>query len=325
MSNVTRRGLLGAAAATGALVLARPALAAWPEQPIRIVVPWNAGGLADLLIRIMAAPMSAQLGQPVVIENRPGANGAVGTQAVARSPADGYTLILANAETHAINPLIYPKLAYNPARDFVPVSLFARGPFALITRPGFGANTFQEWLAKVKAAPGKVTFASWGIGSTPHLAMEGLCAKAGLEMLHVPFTGAAPASTAIIAGQVDCMFLNAGPAEAAARDGRPKLLALGGSERLALLPNVPSMTEVGVPLEAANWFGLLGPAGMPAPAAQRIAAVVAEVLKAPAIQDAFRTQAAVPVPTPLTEFGAFIAEDAARWAPVVKALDIRLD
>ncbi|WP_159992820.1 tripartite tricarboxylate transporter substrate binding protein [Roseomonas sp. 18066] len=322
MPVITRRALLGAAAA---LPLARPALAAWPDQPIRVIVPWNAGGLADIVIRALSGPISGPLGQPVVIENRPGANGAVGTQAVARANPDGHTLILANAETHAINPLIYPKLTYNPVTDFTPVTLFARGPFALIIRPGLGVEDFAGFIAKVRAEPGKLTFASWGIGSTPHLAMEGLLKQNNLQMLHVPFTGAAPASTAIVGGQVDAMFLNAGPAEAVSRDGKVKILALGASERLSTLPNTPTLAELGQPIEAGNWFGLLGPARMQPAIAERIATVIGEQLKAPAMREIFRTQAAVPTTTTPDEMRKFIADDTARWSSVVKDLNIRLD
>ncbi|SHJ20830.1 Tripartite-type tricarboxylate transporter, receptor component TctC [Roseomonas rosea] len=322
MDQITRRGFLGAAAT---LPLAAPALAAFPDQPIRVIVPWNAGGLADVVMRAIAAAMAGPLGQPVIIENRPGANGAVGTQVVARSAPDGHTLILANAETHAINPLIYPRLAYNPATDFTPVTLFARGPFVLLTRPSFGVDNLQGFLAKARAEPGRITFASWGIGSTSHLAMESLIKQAGLQMLHVPFTGAAPASTALVAGQVDVMFLNAGPAEAVARDGKVRILGVGAAQRIPLLPETPTMAELGMPVSAGNWFGLLGPARLPMPVAERIAAVVAEVLNQPAVQAIFRAQAALPVSTKPEEMRAFIAEDRMGWANVVRDLNIQLE
>jgi tripartite-type tricarboxylate transporter receptor subunit TctC len=321
-SRLTRRGLLGAAALAP---LCRPALAAFPDQPLRVIVPWNAGGLADVVIRALGPAMSRPLGQTVVVENRPGANGAVGTQAVSRAPSDGHTLILANAETHAINPLIYPRLPYDPVADFTPVTVFARGPFVLITRPEFGAETLEAFLARVRAAPGRITYASWGIGSTSHLAMEGLIKQARLEMLHVPFTGAAPASTALMSGQVDVMFLNAGPAEAIARDGKARILGVGADGRIPLLPNVPTMAELGTPIEAGNWFGLLGPARMPAAAASRIAEVTAEGLKSPAVQEVFRVQAALSVTSTPEEMRAFIAADRARWASVVRDLNIRLE
>lgn len=322
MPRPTRRCLLGAAAL---LPLARPALAAFPAQPIRVIVPWNAGGLADVVIRALGPAMARPLGQSVVVENRPGANGAVGTQAVARAPADGHTLILANAETHAINPLIYPRLPYDPVADFTPVTVFARGPFVLITRPDFGAETVDAFLAKARAEPGGITYASWGIGSTSHLAMELLIRQARLDMLHVPFTGAAPASTALLGGQVDVMFLNAGPAEAIARDGKARILGVGADSRIPLLPDTPTLAELGMPIDAGNWFGLLGPARMPTAIADRIAEVTAEGLKSPDVLEVFRVQAALPVIGTPEEMRAFIATDRERWASVVRDLDIRLE
>ena len=321
-AHVTRRALLGAGAL---LPLATPALAAFPDQPIRVIVPWNAGGLADVVMRSLGPAMGAPLGQPIIIENRPGANGAVGTQAVARAAADGHTLILANAETHSINPLIYPRLPYNPVADFTPVTVFASGPFVLITRPNLGVNSLAEFLARVRAQPGRTTYASWGVGSTSHLAMERLIKQARLEMLHVPFTGAAPASTALLGGQVDAMFLNAGPAEAIAKDGQAKILGVGASQRIALLPNVPTMAELGTPVDAANWFGLLGPKNMPAPVAARLATSAAEGLRSPAVQEVFRVQAALPVTMTPEEMRAFLASDRERWGSVVQDLNIRLE
>ncbi|SDB74606.1 Bug family tripartite tricarboxylate transporter substrate binding protein [Belnapia rosea] len=252
----TRRGMLGIAASA---TLATPALAAYPTQPIRVVVPWNPGGPADIVIRALAPAMAPALGQPVVIENRAGANGAVGTQAVARASPDGHTLILANAETHTINPLIYPRLPYDAVADFQPISLIVHAPCVLLVRPEFGMNNVEEFVAKVRGQPGRFTYATWGIGSTWHLAMEALSRQAKLQMLHVPFTGGAPASTALVSGQVDAAFLNAGPAEALARDGKLKILAVGGPQRLPLLPDVPTLTERSLPVNAATWFGLLGP------------------------------------------------------------------
>ncbi len=321
-SPITRRALLGAGVT---LPLASPALAAFPDQPIRVIVPWNAGGLADVVMRALAPAMAGPLGQPVVIENRPGANGAVGTQLVARAAADGHTLILANAETHAINPLVYPRLAYDAVADFTPVTVFAQGPFVLITRPNLGVDSLEAFLALARSRAGGLSFASWGIGSTSHLAMERLMRQTRIEMLHVPFTGAAPAATAILGGQVDVMFLNAGPAEAVARDGRAKILGLGARERIALLPQVPTLAELGTPVDAANWFGLLGPARMPAEVAARLAQVASAGLAAPAVREVFRIQAAVPVTSTPEEMRAFIAADRERWAVLVRELNIRLD
>ncbi len=322
MHHLDRRALLGAAAA---LPFASPALAAFPEQPVRITVPWNAGGLADLSIRVLAPAMGASLGQPVVIENRAGANGAVGTQAVARAAPDGHALILANAETHAINPLIYPRLPYDAVRDFAPVTVFARAPFVLVRRPGLAADSLEALVALARAAPGRITYASWGIGSTAHLAMELLARSAGVQMLHVPFTGSAPAGTALLGGQVDVMFITAGAGEAAARDGRVKILAVGSPARIPLLPDVPTLAELGQPIEAGNWYGLLGPARMPDAAAARIAQVTAEALRVPANEERYRALATLPMATGPEETRGFIAADRARWEPLVRALDIRIE
>lgn len=209
--------------------------------------------------------------------------------------------------------------------DFTPVTVFARGPFVLITRPGLGVDTLDAFLALARSRRGALTYASWGIGSTSHLAMERLIKQTRIEMLHVPFTGAAPASTAIVAGQVDVMFLNAGPAEAVARDGRASILGMGASERIPLLPNLPTMAELGTPVDAANWFGLLGPAHMPAEVAARLSQVAGQALAMPAVQQIFRVQAAVPVTTTPEEMRAFIASDRERWAVLVRELNIRLE
>ncbi|MBL6082036.1 tripartite tricarboxylate transporter substrate binding protein [Belnapia sp. T18] len=318
----TRRGMLGIAAS---VTLATPALAAYPTQPIRVVVPWNPGGPADIVIRALAPAMAPALGQPVVIENRAGANGAVGTQAVARASPDGHTLILANAETHTINPLIYPRLPYDAVADFQPISVIVHAPCVLLVRPEFGVNNVEEFVAKVRGQLGRFTYATWGIGSTSHLAMEALSRQAKLQMLHVPFTGGAPASTALVSGQVDAAFLNAGPAEALARDGKVKILAVGGPQRLPLLPDVPTLAERSLPVNAATWFGLLGPAKMPEDAVGRIASAVVEGLKSPAVQELFRAQAVIPDAHGPEAMRVFIAEDVTNRTDLVRDLDIRLE
>lgn len=318
---VSRRALLGAAAL---LPLAAPALA-FPDQPIRIVVPWNAGGATDVVTRALATAMAPVIGQPVVVDNRPGANGAVGAQFVAQARPDGHTLFVASAETHAVNPLVYQRLAYDPANDFLPITLFADGPFALVVRSGLGTDTLEAFTALARSRPGALTYASWGIGSTSHLAAARVIAAAGLDMLHVPYTGAAPAYTALVAAQVDSMFMNAGPAESLARDGRVKVLGIGSATRVPLLPNVPTLREQGMQLDAANWFGLVGPARMPAAAATRIAEASAEALRSPAAQEVFRTQGILPVTGTPDQARAFIAADRERWAAVIRPLNLRLD
>lgn len=319
-TTINRRALL---ALTGT-ALATPALAAFPDRPVRIIVPWPPGAFADVVMRALAQPMQSSLGQPVVVENRPGATGALGTEFVARSAPDGHTLILGNAETHAINPLVYRRLAYNPA-DFQPVSLFARAPFALAVNQAMGVTDLAGFIAKLRAQPGRVSFASWGVGSTSHLTMELLLRSANVEALHAPFTGQAPGITAVIAGQVDCMFLTAGGGEAAARDGRVKLLAVSSAERVPLLPDVPTLRQAGITVEGGNWFGLLAPARTPIEVANKLAQSVAEAAHVPTVMEVFRAQAAVLSTNTPEAFGRFIAEDRARWEEPIRALDIKIE
>ena len=317
---LTRRAVLGA----GALLAAGPALA-FPDGPVRIIVPWNAGGATDIVTRALASAMQPILGQPVVVDNRPGANGAVGAQFVAGARPDGQTLFVASAETHSVNPLLYSRLTYDPVADFGPITVFARGPFALAVRGGLGAETLDGFLALARGRPGQLTYASWGVGSTSQLAMARLTQQAGLDLLHVPFTGAAPAYAALVGAQVDAMFLNAGPAEGLARDGRVRILGVGSAERVPLLPAVPTIRELGTPLEAENWFALLGPARMPEAAIARVATVAAEALRMPAAQEVFRAQGILPVSTSPQETRAAITADREQWTTVVRTLNLRLD
>ncbi|MCS6931184.1 MAG: tripartite tricarboxylate transporter substrate binding protein [Acetobacteraceae bacterium] len=316
---LSRRALLAA----GATLAAPPALA-FPDQPVRLVVPWNAGGATDVVTRALAQAMTPLAGQPVIVENRPGANGAIGAQAVATARPDGHMLLVGSAETHAINPLVYSRLAYDPAA-FTPVAGFAQGPFALVVRSGLGAETLADFLRIARAQPGRLTYASWGVGSTSQLAAVRVIQAAGLDLLHVPFTGAAPAYTALVAGQVDAMFMNAGPAESLSRDGRVRILGIGAAERVPLIPHVPTLREQGLDVEAANWFGLLGPAGVPAAAVARLAAIVGEALRAPATIEGFRAQGILPAFLGPEEMRRFLEADRERWGTVIRALNIRLD
>jgi tripartite-type tricarboxylate transporter receptor subunit TctC len=318
---VARRVLLSAGALLG---IGGPAIA-FPDQPIRVVVPWNAGGATDVVSRALASAMAPLLGQPVIVDNRPGANGAVGAQYVAAARPDGHTLFVASAETHAVNPLVYSRLTYNPVADFAPITIFADGPFALVVRSGLGADTLEAFVRLARSRPGQLTYASWGTGSTSQLAAARVIQHAGLDLLHVPFTGAAPAYTALVAAQVDAMFMNAGPAEALARDGRVLILGVGSSERVPLLPAVPTLRELGMPVEAANWFALLGPARLPADVASRVASTSAAALRTPAAQEVFRAQGILPVAMSPEQTSAFIAADRERWAAVVRSLNLRLD
>ena len=311
----------------GGALLAAPRLAhAFPDRSLRVIVPWNAGGVTDILARAMAPQMQAALGQPVVVENRAGANGGVGAEAASRAPADGHTLFVSNADTHAINPFAFRRLPYDPAADFVPVSLFARVPFALMVGPSQPRVTdLAALFAAARAQPGRLSFASWGVASASHLAMERVTRAAGVEMLHVPFTGQAPGMTAVAAGQVDAMVLPAGGAEALSRDGRVRVLAVTSGERLAILPNAPTLREAGVDLVTGNWFAFHVPARTPEAVVRRLSAVTADVLRVPAVVEVFRQQATAPAATTPEELGAFVREERERWGAVIRAANIQLE
>jgi tripartite-type tricarboxylate transporter receptor subunit TctC len=320
---LTRRAALAGIGAA----LAAPRLAhAFPERTLRIIVPWNPGAFADVATRAIAQEMARSLGQSVVVENRAGANGGVGADAAARAAPDGHVLFVANADTHAINPFAYRRLPYDPVADFAPVSMFAKVPFALVAGPSMaGVTDLAGFIAAARAKPGQVTYASWGVASASHLTMEKLIKAQGLQMLHVPFTGQAPGITAVMGGQVDAMFLTAGGAEAAAKDGRTKLIAVSATRRIALLPQTPTLVERGVEVEGGNWFAIMGPARMPEPAVRRVGAAVAEAVRAPSVVELFRVQAAeVETSTP-EALRSFIAEDRSRWGSVIQGLGIQLE
>lgn len=321
---MNRRQLL---AALPAAAMPLPGLAQdFPAGPVRGIVPFAAGSATDTVARLFGEKMRDALGQPVVIENRAGANGGVGAEAAARAPADGHTLFVSNADTHAINPFAYRRLPYDPQADFAPVSLFARVPFALMVGPSQrGVTDLTGLLAAARQRPGQVTFASWGVASASHLSMERIARAAGVEMLHVPFTGQAPGMTAVAAGQVDAMVLPAGGAEALARDGRVRILAVTSAERLALLPNAPTLKEAGTDVVTGNWFAFHVPARTPAPVVLRLSQVTAEVLRQPQVVEVFRQQATAPDATTPGGLADFVRGERERWGAVIRAANIVLE
>jgi tripartite-type tricarboxylate transporter receptor subunit TctC len=321
MNRITRRSVL----ASAPTLLATPALA-FPDRSIRIIVPWNAGGVTDILARAMAPSLQAALGQAVVVENRAGANGGVGAEAASRAPADGHTLFVSNADTHAINPFAYRRLPYDPQADFTPVSLFARVPFAVMVGPSQPrVSDLAGLLGAARAQPGRISFASWGVASASHLSMERIARAASVEMLHVPFTGQAPGMTAVAAGQVDAMVLPAGGAEALSRDGRVRILAVTSGERLALLPAVPTLREAGTDVVTGNWFAFHVPARTPIPVVRRLSEVTAEILRVPAVVEVFRQQATSPEATTPEGLGDFVRGERERWGEVIRAASIQLE
>jgi len=323
MSKVTRRSSM---AALMGLLVGKSALAAFPDKPIRIVVPWNPGAAADAMSRAIANAMGQHLGKPVVVENRPGANGGIGAQTVGRSTPDGHTLLVSNADTHAINPFVFRKLAYDPVKDFEGVSLFAHVPFALISGPSKpGITDLKSFIASAKANPKGLTYASWGTGSTSHIGMEIIMRAVGIEMHHVPFSGQSPGLLAVQSGQVDTMLLTAGGADAAAKGGQVKLLGVAAEKRLELMPTTPTLRELGLDVVAGNWFALHAPAGTPPDIVRQLSELIAEVIRDPKVQETFRAQAAIPDSTSPGALDKFVAAEQARWGNVVRAANIVIE
>lgn len=316
MIRINRRALLGSAVG----LLATPALAGFPDRTLRIISGFAPGGLNDIVSRAMAQALTPVLGQAVVVENRPGAGGGVGAAAAARSAPDGHTLWMGIVDTQAIIPIAYRTQLYDPDKDFAPISLVAHFPFAVVVGPSLSdAKDFEALIAKARAQPGKLTFASWGVASTSHLAHERILRARGVEMLHVPFTSQAPGMQAIMAGQVDCMSLPAGGAESMTRDGRSRAVAVIASRPLDIIPGAPMVKDHGVPLTSGLWKAIYAPARTPAPVVERLNQAVHQAMTATSFIEVVRQQGAVPQPSTPAELAALQAAERQAWGEVVRA------
>jgi tripartite-type tricarboxylate transporter receptor subunit TctC len=312
-----------------ALVAAAPlARAAWPTRTVRIVLPFVAGGTSDVVARLLAEKLSASLGQTVIVEPRPGANGIIASDAVAKSVADGHTLLMASA-AHASNASLYAKLPYDSVRDFTPVALVAPpGPMVIAVNAGVPVRSVRELIDHARANPGKVAYASAGIGNTLHLAGEMFCQMSGVQMLHVPYKGAAPALNDLAGGQVQLMFNSALAVAPLVKEGRLRLIAQTGLKRSPALPaDLPTVAESGLPgFQVTGWFGLFAPARTPAEAVQRLNAEVNRAMALPELRDKLALLGSSEVPTLDPDaFGAFVNAETARYAGVIKAAGIALD
>lgn len=315
----SRRTLLALAAAAGAMSAAGVhAQAAWPNKPIRLIVNFPAGGAADTLARAIGQPLSEALGQSVVIENRGGANGNIGGEAVARSTPDGYTLLLSSGGMVSINPHLYPRMTFDPAKDLTPVASVARVAVYLMAKPALPINNVQEFIRYAKANPGKLTFGSPGNGSSPHLAAEMMKSQAGFFAVHVPYRGAAPALQDLLAGQIDFHF-DPGIGLQHARNGRLKLLAVGGPKRSPMFPDVPTLAESGLPgFDADSVFGLYAPAGTPADVVAQVNREVNRILATRPIQERITAIGGDPLPLTPAQFGAKAQDDSQRFGAIIR-------
>ena len=291
----------------------------YPTKPVRVVVPFPAAGTTDILARAAAQKLSETWGQQVIVDNRPGAGGNIGSELVAKSAPDGYTLLMGTVGTHAINPSLYPKMPYDHVKDFVPVILVAGVPNVLVVHPSLPVNSVQELIAYAKANPGKLNFASSGSGTSIHLSGELFKVMTGVQMTHIPYKGSAPALTDLMGGQVQMMFDNLPSSLAFIKAGKLRALAVTSAQRSPALPDVPTVAESGVPgFEASSWFGLLAPAGTPRDIVAKINADTAKWLSSPDAKEKLAAQGAAAAGGSPEDFAKHIQAETAKWARVVK-------
>jgi tripartite-type tricarboxylate transporter receptor subunit TctC len=331
-ATASRRRALQAIAATGLAgltgSLSGTALAqasAWPTKPLRVIVNFPPGGAADQLARLIAQPLGEALGQSVVVENRAGANGMIGGEVVVKSPADGYTLLMSSGGMVSVNPHIYPRMPFDPNKDIVPVASAARVLVYLVSHPKMPVNNVQEFLAYLKANPGKTSFGSPGNGSSPHLAAEMMKSQAGVFSVHVPYRGAAPALQDLLAGQLDFYF-DPGIGLQQVRAGRLKLLAVGSPKRSPLFPEVPTLDEAGLKgFDADTVFGFYAPAGTPAAVIERLNREIKKILATKPVQDRINALGGDALPLSPAQFAAKAAEDSKRFGAIIRERKITGD
>jgi len=310
------------------VLAAMPPLAtaqAYPAKPIRWISPWPAGGANDIFSRAIGQRIGESLGQQVLVDNRPGAAGTIGSDIAAKAPADGYTLVMGSSPTHAIAPALYPALPYDPLRDFSAVTLVGSVPNVLVLHPSVPAKTVKEFIAVAKARPGKLNFASTGNGTSQHLSAELFKFMAGLDMVHIPYKGTAPALTELVAGQVDLAFENMPALIPHIQAGRLRALAVTTTKRSAVMPELPTIAEAALPgYDASVWFGVFAPAGTPRPVIDRLHG---EILKALHTQDlksrmiAMGTDVSGMGPD---DFSAYVRKEIPKWANLVKAAGVKV-
>ena len=318
-----RRTLLGLAAAA-CLPLAAWAQA-YPNKPITLLVPFPPGGPTDLVARVLAKKMSEQMGQSIVIDNKPGANGNIAAVAAAKAPADGYT-VLYNTSSITLSPALYKNLAYDVQRDLAAVALTAVVPLALVVNPGVPVNNVREFIAYAKANPGKLSYGSAGNGNVTHLAAFQLVRHHDIDATHVPYRGSAPADVDLVAGQIQFMTDTINSVMPFVKDKRLKLLAVTTSQRMSLFPDVPTLSETVMPgFEAGAWQGIMVPANTPKAVVQRLNAEINKALQSAEVKEKLALQGAEPLGSTSEEYGAYVKKELARWAAVVKATGVTLE
>ncbi|WP_296448926.1 Bug family tripartite tricarboxylate transporter substrate binding protein [Rhodoferax sp. UBA5149] len=328
-----RRLALAVCAGAATISIASTALAQtpWPTKPVKIVVPFAPGGTTDILARAIAPELSKAFGQPFIVDNRAGAGGNLGADIVAKSPADGYTLLMGTVGTHGINKSLYSRLPYDPQKDFAPITLVAAVPNVMVMQTEkaktLGINNVPDFIRYAKAHPGQLNMASSGNGTSIHLAGELFKSMTGTFMTHIPYSGSGPAMMGMVSGTVDVMFDNLPSAMPQIKGGKLKAFAVTSSQRSAAMPELPTIEEAAKlkGYEASSWFGLLAPAGTPPAVVLKLQQETAKALNSPAIKEKLQTQGAIPSGNSPQEFAKFIDAEIKKWAPVVKASGAKVD
>ena len=298
----------------------------YPAKPVRVVVPYPAGGTSDILARSIGQKLSESLGQPIVVENKPGANGNVGAEIVAKSPADGYTLLLADIGALVISPSVYPTLPFDPAKDFAPVTMVAYSPHILVVHPSVPAASVKELIALAKSKPGKLNFAISGVGGAPHLAGVDFALRTGIDWAYIPYKGGAQAIADVAGGQADVTLNGMLATYPLVQGGKLKLLAVSSAKRMSAIPDVPTIAESGIPgFETGSWQGVVAPAGTPRDVVAKLNSEIGRIVTTPEMRDKLGVQGAdVRTNTP-DEFSMFIRSEMAKWAKVVKDANVKID
>ena len=320
--NITLKYLFAAAAGIVNLAQAQP----FPVKPVRIIAPFGPGSTIDIMGRTIAPKLSEALGQPVIVENRSGAGGAIGLESVAKSGKDGYTLVIGALGPVAVNPSLYARKPFDPVKDFAPITTLATGPMIVVVHPNVPARNIRELVAVAKARPGKLNYGSPGIGTTNHMAGELLNLAAGIKLVHVPYKGNAEALTDLMGGQLDIVFTGLPPALAQIQAGRLRAVATTGTKRLAALPQLQTISEGGLAeASVSTWYGVLAPAGTPREIIDRLNMEIIKTMKNPEIAERFSSQGADPITNTPDEFARTIRDDVTKWAKVIKATGLKLD
>jgi tripartite-type tricarboxylate transporter receptor subunit TctC len=325
---ISRRTLIAGVTA-GALLplssLTQAQSTAYPNRPVKIIMPWAAGGGGDVLVRAMTSALAQRLGQPVVVENRPGAIGTIGSQAAARSAADGYTLVYGTADSHSIAPHILKSIPYDSRKEFTAVAPIGFTPLALIVHTSHPAKSFSQFLQMAKQAKQALTYGSWGQGSSGQITMEALKQKAKIDLLHAPYNGTAPLMQGTLANQLDCSIVPVLVADQHVKAGSVRMLAVTARERLAAFPDVPLMKEVGVEIDMGPWLGFLAPAGTPSDVVEKLNAAIAASIAEPQVAEVMKKMTMVIDKMSPSEYQKFVNSEFDRWGAYIRTAGVSLD